>query len=195
MQLRREDASKKQREEQRHRRGERAAAPRDEAGTEEDRPGDPEQDRRRDGERLGEGPPEAEPDRARTDGAKDARPAHQRPSARERSHSPAAPASIPPIAYGTTASTSAVSLCSMSNGLSPAALGPMNVTAPNSAPPSSTESAPASQPRRPAKKPAPSAANITKAIAPIVVKLGTRYGMIWTTPAPMTASAKRTFYD
>src|SRR5437667_111327 len=104
MQLCREDASEKQREEQRHRRGERAAAPRDETGTEEDRPGDPEQDRRRDGERLREGPPEAEPDRARTDGAKDARPAHRRPSARAPSHSPAAPATVPPVAYGTPAS-------------------------------------------------------------------------------------------
>src|SRR5712691_3423577 len=194
MELRREDASEEQREEERHRRGERAASPRDEAGAEEDRSGDPEQDRRRDGERLGEGPPEGEPDRARKDGAEDARPAHRRPSARERSHSPAAPASVPPIAYGTTASTSAVSLCSTSTGVSPAAFGPMSVTTPNSTPPNSTESAPASQPRRPAKKPAPSAANMTNAIAPIVVKLGTRYGMTWTAPAPMTASAKRTLY-
>src|SRR5438132_445821 len=98
MQLCREDAPEKQREEERHRRRERAASAGDEAGTEEDRPGDPEQDRRRNGERLGEGPPEAEPDRARTDGTEDAHQAHLRVSARERSHSPAAPASAPPIA-------------------------------------------------------------------------------------------------
>src|SRR2546428_11987930 len=99
MQLRREDAPEKQREEECHRRGERAASPRDEAGTEEDRPGDPEQDRRRDGERLGEGPPEAQPQRARTEGAKNARPAHRPPSAPERSPSPPAPASNPPVPY------------------------------------------------------------------------------------------------
>jgi len=85
-------------------RGDRAAVPRDQAGAEQDRARHAEEDHRRHGERLGQGPPEREPDGARDDGREHARPAHALARmARARTAPPAHPASAPNRMNGNTA--------------------------------------------------------------------------------------------